>query len=223
LTSSSFTAILFVKLLLPIFIFSAAVFIIKFVLEQIEKQKLSKLGIRDIDKLDGKTFEKYLEVYFLELGYGVVRTKYIGDYGADLVIEKNGIRKIVQAKRWKGKVGIKAVQEAVAAKGHYECSEALVVTNSFFTDQARKLAASNNVELWDRKKFMSSLSHLKNYAYSEEAFKEPCSDTKVFGTSSENKCALCGKTVSQKAIDYCRSRKEQFKSGVYCYDCQRKQ
>ena len=220
---SSFAPILFIKMLLPILIFAAALIIIRFGLEHIQKQKLSQLGIGDIDKLDGRTFEKYLEVFFIQSGYHVVRTKYVGDYGADLLIEKNGVKKIVQAKRWKGKVGIKAIQEAVAAKGHYGCSEALVVTNSFFTDQAKKLAVSNNVELWNRKKFVTSLSHLENSAFSDEAFKEAFSDTQVFGTSSENKCSLCGKTVSQKVIDYCRNRNDQYKGKVYCYNCQRKQ
>ena len=65
----------------------------------LEQQKLAKSGIADIDKMDGKTFEKYLKVFFEKLGYKVERTKYVGDYGADLVATNNGVKTVIQAKR----------------------------------------------------------------------------------------------------------------------------
>jgi restriction system protein len=127
----------------------------------LEKQKLARSGIVDIDKMDGKTFEKYLKVFFEKLGYKVERTKYIGDYGADLVTTKNGVKMVIQAKRYKNKVGIKAVQEAVASKGYYNCDKAMVVTNSYFTNQAKTLASRNKVELWDRKILVKRLLKIK--------------------------------------------------------------
>ena len=42
-----------------------------------------------------------LEVLFGKLGYRVENTRYAGDYGEDLVIAKDGIRTVVQAKRYK--------------------------------------------------------------------------------------------------------------------------
>jgi len=127
----------------------------------LEQQKLAKSGIADIDKMDGKTFEKYLKVFFEKLGYKVERTKYIGDYGADLVATNNGIKTVIQAKRYKSKVGIKAVQEAVASKGYYNCDKAMVVTNNYFTNQARTLASRNKVELWDKKVLVRNLLRIK--------------------------------------------------------------
>lgn len=129
----------------------------------LEQQKLARSGIADIDKMDGKTFEKYLKVFFEKLGYKVERTKYIGDYGADLVAANNGVKMVIQAKRYKNKVGIKAVQEAVASKGYYNCDKAMVVTNSYFTNQAKTLASRNKVELWDRKTLVKNLLQIKNY------------------------------------------------------------
>ena len=128
----------------------------------LEQQKLAKSGIADIDKMDGKTFEKYLKVFFEKLGYKVERTKYIGDYGADLVATNNAVKTVIQAKRYKSKVGIKAVQEAVASKGYYKCDRAMVVTNNYFTNQARNLASRNKVELWDRKILVKKLLEIKN-------------------------------------------------------------
>jgi restriction system protein len=133
----------------------------RFVLYLIEKQQLARSGIADIDKMDGRTFEKYLEVMFERLGFKVERTRYIGDYGADLVTQRDGIKTVIQAKRHKDKVGIKAIQEAVAAKGYYDCKKAMVVTNSFYTNQARELALKNGVVLWDRKDVVKHLLQIK--------------------------------------------------------------
>lgn len=127
-----------------------------------EKYKLAKSGIAEIDKMDGKTFEKYLQVKFEKLGYRVIRTEYVRDYGADLVTEKNGTKTVIQAKRYKGVVGVKAVQEAYTSKAMYECTKAMVVTNSYFSRQAKILANKNDVELWDRKEFSRNLLKIKN-------------------------------------------------------------
>ena len=64
-----------------------------------EKNRLSKSGIAEIDHMDGITFEKYLEALFEKLGYRVERTQYVGDYGADLITSKDGIKTVIQAKR----------------------------------------------------------------------------------------------------------------------------
>ena len=127
----------------------------------LEQQKLARSGIADIDKMDRKTFEKYLKVFFEKLGYKVERTKYIGDYGADLVATNNGVKTVIQAKRYRGKVGIKAVQEAVASKGYYSCDKAMVVTNSYFTNQAKTLASRNKVQLWDKGVLVRNLLKIK--------------------------------------------------------------
>ena len=100
--------------------------------------------------MDGHKFEEYLSTLFRRLGYSVEITSRHGDYGADLVVTRGKHRTAVQAKRWNKKVGVKAVQEAVASKGMYGCDFALVVANREFTQQAQKLARANKVELWGR-------------------------------------------------------------------------
>jgi restriction system protein len=123
----------------------------------ISTRRLTRSGITEIDSMDGLLFEKRMALLFRSLGYSVEQTRARGDYGADLVIEADGTRAVVQAKRWTKSVGVKAVQEAVAAKAMYRCSEALVVTNSHFTTQARTLARANEVELWDRERLVEAL------------------------------------------------------------------
>ena len=91
------------------------------------------------------------------MGYKVKTTPRTNDYGADLILTKDGDKIVVQAKRWNDPVGNSAVQEVVAAKAYYKANRAMVVTNSYFTSNARSLAHVNNVELWDRSNLVKKL------------------------------------------------------------------
>lgn len=215
------------KILFPVLVLLGFWGFIRWYLTQREKRELSKSGIDQIDIMSGKTFEKYLEALFEKLGFRVERTRYIGDYGADLVTrDKNGVKTVIQAKRHKGKVGIKAVQEAVAAKGHYGCEKAMVVTNSYFTAQANRLASSNDVVLWDRKdlaKAMNSIDLSPNPSQTAQARKPVITEINVVANPCVNgtTCVTRGKPVSEKVRDYCLSNEKRFGGKVYCYDHQR--
>lgn len=113
-------------------------------------ERLKRSGIADIDKMEGIQFEKYLGHLFRAQGYKIEVTKAAGDYGADLIIQKDGKKIVVQAKRYSKNVGIKAVQEAQASIAHYGASEAWVVSNSDYTAAAYDLAKSNRVKLINR-------------------------------------------------------------------------
>lgn len=113
-----------------------------------ERLKLS--GIDEIDKMEGVVFEKYLKEIYLQKGYRVSLTSVTGDYGADLILEKNNEKIVIQAKRYSKNVGIKAVQEVKAAQFHYKANEAWVVSNSNYTNAAISLAKSTNVKLVSR-------------------------------------------------------------------------
>ena len=73
------------------------------------------------------------------------------------MIEKFGERIAVQAKRYTSTVGNYAVQEVLAAKSMYQAHRAMVVTNNYFTDAAKNLAAANQIELWDRDKLSEAI------------------------------------------------------------------
>lgn len=114
------------------------------------EQKLKQSGIRDIDLMDGIQFEHYLRLLFASQGYRVEVTRAAGDYGADLVMQKEGKKIVVQAKRYTKNVGISAIQEVVGSKAYYKADEAWVITNSGFTEAAKNLASSNKVHLINR-------------------------------------------------------------------------
>jgi restriction system protein len=128
--------------------------LLAFIVNLLKQQKLKKSGILEVDKMSGRKFEEYLQVLLRTRGYNVQLTPATGDYGADLILTKKGQKVVVQAKRYKKNVGVKAVQEIATAKSHYHADECWVITNSFFTAQAKKLASSNRVRLVDRKLLM---------------------------------------------------------------------
>ncbi|SMP76266.1 Restriction endonuclease [Desulfonatronum zhilinae] len=115
------------------------------------------INFSDINILDGIQFEDFLNKFFTHNGYTVLKTARTGDQGADLVISINGTKTVVQAKKYSDKVGNKAVQEAIAAKGFYKAEKAMVITNSSFTKSAIDLALSCDVELWDGEKLKKNI------------------------------------------------------------------
>lgn len=123
--------------------------------------RLSKAGMIEIDKMSGSDFELYLISLFSKLGYHVEHIGKTGDYGSDLVIEKDGKRIAVQAKRYANHVGEDAVREAYSVKNLRRCTEAMVVTNSYFTTMAKTLAQSNNVALWNRDDLVNTILKLQ--------------------------------------------------------------
>lgn len=111
--------------------------------------------------MTGEEFELFLKAHFEENGYRVDTTPGSNDYGADLILHKNGEIIALQAKRYKNKVGIKAVQEISSSLAYYKASSGMVVTNSHFTINAEKLALASNVTLIDREGLMSIMYNKK--------------------------------------------------------------
>lgn len=127
----------------------------------LDEKRLQKSGMLEVDKMTGERFEKYLAVLFKARGYQVKSTPTTGDFGADLILSSNDSKIVVQAKRYKKNVGVKAIQEVVSAKSYYSANECWVVTNSNFTEPAKKLAASNQVKLIGRETLMKWMLDLK--------------------------------------------------------------
>ena len=105
----------------------------------------------DLDAMSGVDFETFVGKWLTEIGYEVQGTRRTGDQGADLIAKQNGKAVIVQAKRYKGAVGNKAVQEVVSAVAFYGGDEGWVVTNATFTSSAKALAQKCHVKLIDGK------------------------------------------------------------------------
>lgn len=119
------------------------------------KRRYMRSSLYVIDQMTGVEFEEFLKAHFEALGYKVSLTPGSNDYGIDLICRRReGIsqetRIAVQAKRYNGKVGVNAVQQVIAGMQYYDCDQGLVVTNSYFTQNAVNLAEKSGVWLWDR-------------------------------------------------------------------------
>ena len=104
----------------------------------------------ELDQLSGTEFEEFLAGLFRAQGYAADLTAVTGDYGADLILSKDGRRIAVQTKRYVGSVGVQAVQEALSGRAYYQCDTAWVVTTGAFTINARALAERSGVKLIGR-------------------------------------------------------------------------
>ena len=143
-----------VKVILRFLLFP---FVLIWLIKRSFKYKESKIidgidifNISQIDSLNGEEFENLLKTIFEKQGYEVMLTKKSHDYGADLVLRKNNITSVVQAKCYGKNIGIKAVQEIISARLHYGADDMFVATNRFFSKDAMILACEHNVKLIDR-------------------------------------------------------------------------
>jgi restriction system protein len=114
------------------------------------RKMLLHVSIRKIDKMSGVEFEQYLKLLYEKKGYKVKLTPGSNDYGADLILTKGNDKIAVQAKRYRSKVPESAVQQVIAAREYYHADRAAVVTNSLYTDAAKKLAKECRVMLINR-------------------------------------------------------------------------
>lgn len=201
-------------------------------------RRFQKAGMLDVDRLTGRQFEQYLQFLFEKLGFKTSLTPPQGDFGADLILERDGLRTAVQAKRFAGTVGVEAVQQVVAAMPFYECNRAIVVTNSYFSKRAQDLAKANHVELWDRKKLTSVALSLHQLEAIPPLLRvtEPLPIQTIQPTVSSSLervmtnpkppqpsdvCKICGAPVTPGVRRYCLDQPKRFSGEIYCIQHQK--
>jgi len=117
------------------------------------------------NSLSGTEFELLLVRLFESMGFIVEHCGKVGDQGGDLVINKDGKRILIQAKRYTNSIGNGAVQEAVAAKKYYDCSKSVLIGSASFTSGAIELAKVNNVRLLGKKELQELIQKNLNESW----------------------------------------------------------
>ena len=168
-------------------------------IKYLKKRSYLNSPLSRIDNMTGEEFEEYLKAQFERQGFKVKLTPGSNDYGADLVLNRNGEVTVVQAKRYQGNVGNKAVQEIVAAQAYYGADRAMAVTNSYFTNPAKKLAEANDVELWDRDNLIKKVGAPRKGRITQEEYTEL--DDEYDSASSEEKQSREYKSTDTMAIN----------------------
>ena len=137
------------KAYITIIIASIIVFLIIFLI--VMRIRKNRAYGREFDLLEGHEFEYYCADLLMKRGFQEVEvTRGSGDYGIDILAERDGVTYAIQCKCYSAPVGVKAVQEAYAGRDYYDCMVGAVLTNQYFTQPAVEAAKKLKILLWDR-------------------------------------------------------------------------
>lgn len=104
-----------------------------------------------MDEMEGHDFEYFCADLLEKKGFLEVEvTRGSGDFGVDILAEKDGITYAVQCKRYQGPVGVEAVLRTYGGRDYYERMVGVVMTNRYFTAPAVEVAKKLHILLWDR-------------------------------------------------------------------------
>lgn len=104
-----------------------------------------------MDEMEGHEFEYFCAELLEKQGFMDVEvTRGSGDFGVDILAEKDGVTYAVQCKRYQGPVGVDAVLRTYAGKDYYDRMVGAVMTNQYFTAPAAEAAGKLRILLWDR-------------------------------------------------------------------------
>lgn len=105
------------------------------------------LILENLTQIDGYSFERFLHLLFLKMGYSSIQTLNGRDQGCDIILIGNERKFVIQAKNYKKSVGNSAIQEIGTAINLYDAQKGIVIVTSDFTKQAKELAEANHIEL----------------------------------------------------------------------------
>lgn len=116
-------------------------------------EELKQNPFTNVDNMDGHDFEYFCADLLRKNGFiNVEVTQGSGDHGIDVLAEKDDITYAIQCKCYSSNIGNAAVQQAHTGKSLYHKDVAVVMTNQYFTQQAKEEATALRVKLWDRDK-----------------------------------------------------------------------
>ncbi len=119
-------------------------------------------------------FKKLICEFFNDSDYQVRPTRFIDDFGADILLRKGDLRIAVRVKKsTRGNlVQEEEISQVIEGRKHHKCNKALLITTSEFAEDARKLAEQTDVELWNLDKLCREI----NKIYGVPRRLNPCSE-----------------------------------------------
>lgn len=115
----------------------------------------SRLAARSIKSTAciGAEFEKYCAKLLKLKGFkNIELTRATGDFGVDILAQKDGVSWAFQCKSYDTAIGPHAVMEVYSGKAYYDTMVGAVITDSVFTANAIEMAEKLNIILWDCEK-----------------------------------------------------------------------
>jgi ssDNA-binding Zn-finger/Zn-ribbon topoisomerase 1 len=110
-----------------------------------------------------RQFENAIAELFRTLGYRVEQTPYSNDGGKDAIAEKDGMKVLIECKKYAAdrSIGRRDLQIFAAAIQDEKADGGIYVNTGSFTSTAKEYAKRNRILLYDRNR----LPHLVNQAY----------------------------------------------------------
>lgn len=109
---------------------------------------------------DPYKYEEYIKGLLRSHGFATRKTRSSGDFGVDVLANKNGKTFAIQCKLYNRPVGTKVIQEIVTGRVFYKTDYAVVVSDNKFTDAAKTLARRSNVILVHHSKIVQKLNSI---------------------------------------------------------------
>lgn len=114
--------------------------------------------LRRIDSMEGHQFEHWCADLLKKNGFTSVEvTRGSGDQGVDITAIKDGINYAIQCKCYSSNLGNTSIQEVNTGKTIYHCQVGVVMTNRYFTANAKQAAEATGTLLWDRDKLVEMM------------------------------------------------------------------
>ena len=105
---------------------------------------LVEKGLEKLGGMNWRDFSVVLDTAFTRQGYTV--TQLTG--GADMLLEKKGVRTVVSAKRWKAAaMGVEPLRELVSRRDALEASNSVCISLGQVSAKAQEFAADNRISL----------------------------------------------------------------------------
>ncbi len=104
-------------------------------------------------KMKGDLFEQYCaRLLELNMFSNVQVVGGSGDLGADIIAWKGNRKYCIQCKCYSNTVPYHALEQTVTARKNVGASEAILLSNNYFSKQTRQIAPEHQIVLWDRDK-----------------------------------------------------------------------
>lgn len=128
----------------------------------IQKTELKAYNLNELDSMNGYDFERACVHILKDNSFSNVRTTSKSkDHGIDVFACKEDISYAIQCKCYSSNVGNSAIQQAHTGKSLYHKDIAVIMTNQYFTKQAKEEAQALGVKLWDRDKLNAMICNTK--------------------------------------------------------------
>jgi HJR/Mrr/RecB family endonuclease len=139
-------------------------------LEKTDEPELSKTSAYSVDSLSEREFERFAYWLLEELGYEIHPEKYSVDSGVYLVATKDDkkLAILINNTLRNSKVSNSVILNSQEDTSTYGCTGSIVLTTSYFSQQAKIDAQKFGVDLWDRDTIDVKITEVRKKAELEE-------------------------------------------------------